>query len=120
MKHWRLVHAHGDIGGLLVNVRNDTADLTVKPVLGTVITNVTDDFPGNLGNIHIAAGGNLTHDVNQTRGNRGLAGYASLGILRQNGVQHGIGDLIADLIGMAFGYGFRSKQKMSCHIYFSF
>ena len=104
-----LVHAHGNIAGLLVNVGDDAAGIAVKAVLGAVVADVADDLPRDLGDIHIAVGGDLAHDVYQTSGRRGFAGYAAIGILGQNGVQYGIGDLIADLVGMTLGHGFRGK-----------
>ena len=105
----RLVHAQSDIAGLLVDVGNNTAGIAVKAVLGAVITDIPDNFPGDLGNIHVAAGGDLAHDVYQAGGSGGLAGHASVGVLGQNGVQHRVRDLVADLVGVALGHGFRGK-----------
>ena len=114
-----LVHAHGDIRGLLVDRGNDGAGVAVKAVLAAVVANIPDHSPGNMGNIHIAVGGDLTHDMDEAGAGRGLAGHAAHGVLFQDGVQHGVGDLVADLVGMAFGHGFRSKQIVSCHNAFS-
>ena len=105
----RLVHAQSDIAGLLVDVGNNTAGIAVKAVLGAVITDIPDNFPGDLGNIHVAAGGDLAHDVYQAGGSGGLAGHASVGVLGQNGVQHRVRDLVADLVGVALSHGFRGK-----------
>ena len=43
------------------------------------------------------------------RGER-FASDAGFGILREQGVQNGIGDLVADFVRMAFGNGFRCKD----------
>mgnify|MGYP000778612445 CR=1 FL=1 len=104
-----MVDAEGDVCALFVDVRDDGAGLAVKAVLGTVITDIPDNFPGDLGNIHVAAGGDLAHDVYQAGGSGGLAGHASVGVLGQNGVQHRVRDLVADLVGVALGHGFRGK-----------
>ena len=74
---------------------------------------------GDLGDVHVAVGGDLAHDVDQAGGGAGLAGHAAVGILLEDRVQNRVGDLVADLIGMSLGNGFRSKQ-MSCHGFFSF
>ena len=62
---------------------------------------------------------NSTHNVDQTGGGAGLTRHASVGILLENSVQHRVADLVADLVGMPLGNGFRGKQ-MSCHDDFSF
>ena len=111
-----LVHAHGDVGGLLVDGGDDSAGVAVKAELGAVVADIPHHVPGDLGDVHVAAGGDLTHDVDQTGGHSGLAGHTGGGVLRQNGVQHRVGDLVADLVGMSFGHGFRSKESFQ-HIF---
>ena len=113
-----LVHAQRDIAGLLVDVGDDGAGIAVEAVLGAVVADVQHHLTGDLGNVHIAAGGDLTHNVDEAGGGAGLAGHAAIGVLLKNRVQHRVGDLVADLIGMPLGNGFRSKQ-MSCHDDFS-
>ena len=113
------VHAQRDVAGLLVDVGDDGAGVAVKAVLGAVVADVQHHLTGDLGDIHIAVGGDLTHDVDQAGGGAGLAGHAAIGVLLKDRVQHRVGDLVADLIGMPLGNGFRSKQ-MSCHDNFSF
>ena len=110
----RLVHAQRDVAGLLVDVGDDGAGIAVKAVGGVIVADVADHFAGDLGDVHIAGGGDLAHNVDQTGGSGGLAGHAAIGILLKNGVQNGVADLVADLIGMSLGNGFGSKQ-MLCH-----
>ncbi len=109
-----LVHAQRDIAGLLIDVGDDGAGVAVKAIGGVVVADVTDHLAGDLGNIHIAGGGDLAHNVDKARGSGGLAGHAAIGILLENGVQNGVADLVADLIGMSLGNRFGSKQ-MLCH-----
>ena len=90
--------------------------VAVKAVLGPVIADLPDDLAGNLGDIHIAAGADLAHDVDKAGGNGGFAGHAALGVLLQDGVQHSVGNLVADLIGMPLGNGFGSKEIVA-HIF---
>ncbi len=107
------VHAHGDVGGLLVDGGDHGAGVAVKAVLAPVIADVPDHLPGDVGDVHIAAGGDLAHHVDQSGAGRGLTGHAAQGILRQDGVQDGVGDLVADLVGMPLGDGFGSKETMA-------
>ena len=44
----------------------------------------------------------------------GLAGHPAIGVLGQDGVQHRVGDLVADLVGVPFGDGFRGENTV-CH-----
>ena len=39
----------------------------------------------------------------------------AVGVVGQDLVEDGIGDLIADLVGMSLGNGLGSKQMMLCH-----
>ena len=111
----RFVNAESDVGGLFVNVRDYAAGVAVKAVLCSVVADLTDDVSCDLGNIDIAARADLAHDVDKPRGSRGLAGNSAVGVLLKYCVQHRIGDLVADFVGMTFGHGFGSKQVMSCH-----
>ena len=40
-----------------------------------------------------------------------FAGYVRVGVFGKNGVEHGVGDLVAYFVGMALGDGFRRKQS---------
>ena len=105
----RFVNAESDVGGLFVNVRDYAAGFAVKAVLCPVVADLTDDVSCDLGNIDIAARADLAHDVDKPRGSRGLAGNSAVGVLLKYCVQHRIGDLVADLIGMSLGHGLGSE-----------
>ena len=105
-----IVGTQRNVGALLVNVGDHGAGVGVKAILGAGIADVPDHIAGHAGNVHIALGGDLTHDVHQTGGAGSLAGHAGVGVLGQNGIQHGIADLVADLIGMPLGDGLGRKQ----------
>ena len=111
----RFVHAQGDVRGLFVDGGDDAAGIAVKAVLATVIADLPHHFPGDLGDIHIAGGGDLAHHMDEAGAGCGLAGHAAHGILGQDGIQDGVGNLIADLVGMSFRHRFRGKQVVSCH-----
>ena len=108
------VHTHGDIRALLVDVGDHGAGVGVKAVFGAGVADAGHHLPHQLLKVHIAAGGDLAHDVDQAGGHAGLAGHPGVGVLGQDLVQDGVRDLVADLVGMPLGDGFGCK-KMSCH-----
>ena len=105
----RLVHAHSDIRGLLVDSRDHRAVFRVKAVFPAVIANLPDRVPYNLLDVYIAFGGDLTHDQHHARSGSRLAGHPAHGILLKQGVQNRVGNLVADLVRVSFGYGFGGK-----------
>ena len=111
-----VVGAQGDVGGLLVDAGDDAAGVAVEAVLGPVIADVPHHVPDDLGDVHIALGADLAHHVDKAGGHGGLAGHAAVGVVFQDGVQHRVGDLVADLIGMSLGDGLGSKEIVA-HIY---
>ena len=104
-----LVHAHRDITGLLVDGNQHAAGVAVKAVFSAVIADIDNGLAGNAGDVHIALGGNFTKDMDLAGGHNGFAGYTTLGVFLEDGVQDSIGNLVGDFIRMAFGYGFRGK-----------
>ena len=112
-------HAHGDIGALLVDIGKHGACVRVKAVFGAGITDVPHNVAHNLLEIHIAFRGDLTHDMHKARTGSHLTGHTAVRVFFQQRVQNGVGDLVADLIGMPLGDGFGGK-KFSCHFCFPF
>ncbi|CDB87766.1 putative uncharacterized protein PY07799 [Firmicutes bacterium CAG:170] len=106
------VHAHGDIGGLLVDGGQDRAAAAVEAAFGVVIADAGDGIARNARDVHIAARGDFAHDQNEAGRGRAFTGDARLRVLRQNGVQNAVGDLVADLVGMSFGHGFRGENSL--------
>src|SRR5699024_813989 len=80
-------------------------------VLGAVIADGTDDLAGDAGDIDVAGGGDLAHNMDKAGGTGGLAGDAGAGVLRKNGVEDGVGNLVADFIGMPLGDGFGREKN---------
>ena len=113
-----VVDTHGDVGGLLIDSGHHRTGGIVKISLFAVIADIFDHAASNRGNIHDRGGGDLAHDHHHAGGAGSLAGYVGVRILREDRVQHGVGNLITDLVGMAFGYGLRRKEKL-VHIYTS-
>ena len=101
----RVVNAHGDIRGLPPHGDHDIAAVAVEAHLGAVIARVTDGLAGDLGDIDAGGRGDLAHDEHHAGRRRCLAGDAAHGILLEHGVEHAVGDKVAQLIGMALCNG---------------
>ena len=74
------------------------------------------DEPVHLRRLHGIRDGqpvSYTHLVDETRGRRGLTGHPARGVLGQDGVQHRIGDLVANFVGMSFCYGLGCKKSVA-------
>ncbi len=118
------VHAHGDVGALLVDGAHDPAGVGVKAVFGAIVADLGDHLADDLLDIHVGPGADFAAHDNHAGGDEGLAGHASvldaavgirthLDFAGHDGIQHGIRDLVADLVGMAFGDGFGSKKILA-------
>ena len=103
-------NALGDIGALAMYGGDDGAGIRVKAQRGIVITDIADHLAGDLFHVALAVGRDFAHDHHQTRGGAALAGHAGGGILAQHFIQDGVGNLIANLIGMSFGNAFGGKE----------
>ena len=63
-----------------------------------------------MGQVGIALGGDLSGDNRHARGHQRFAGHMRVRVLRQQRVQHGVGDLVGYLVGVAFGHGFGGEE----------
>ena len=123
-----LVDAHGDVRRLLVDGVDHAACFAVETKLRAVVADLADHVAHDAGNVHVSLGANLAGHHDHAGGGHGLAsaadlsrigrmpvggdvaGCGQLGLLGQNGVQDGVGNLVADLVGMSLGNGFRGEQ----------
>ena len=103
-------HALGDVSRLLLNRYAYPATLEVDAEVGVNVTRFAKRFPDDPGNIHVGCGRDLSHDHNQAIGDTCLAGYTAHGVILQHRVQHPVRYLVAQLVGMAFGYRLRGQQ----------
>ena len=124
----RTVDALGDIGALLVDHVDDAAGLAVEAVFGAVVADAADHIAGDLLHIHVGLGADLARDEYRAGGREGLAGAAHVvhargpargravalclesGLLGQYRVENRIRDLVADLVRVPLGDGFRGEE----------
>ena len=107
------IHTHGDVRGLLVEGREHLAAGSIDPVLGIVIADLEDRLSHETRHVDLARGRDLTRDDRHAGGHEGLTRHPGVRIVHQHGVQNGIGNLIRDLIRMAFCDGFGRKESMA-------
>ena len=105
-------HSLGDIRRLFVNGGDDPAGVGVEAVLGPRVADPGDGLPGDPGDVHIGVRGDLARHDDQTGGDQGLARHSAVGVVLQHRVEHGVGYLVGDLIGMALTHRLRREQEI--------
>ena len=107
----RVVDAGRDVGRLLFKVNLDQRMVCVEADLFVVVPDVADRFADSPLYVELRMGGDLADDYAQAFGNRRLAGYASIWILPEHSVEHGVRDLVTHFVRMAFGDRFRGQEE---------
>ena len=110
----RLVDALRDLRGLLFDRRDDSAGPVIEAVIGVRVPDVAHDVPHEVRHVDVRVGGDLAGDEDHARRRRGLAGDAGVGILPQALVEHAVGHLVAELVGVAFGHRFAREEDAVC------
>jgi hypothetical protein len=107
-----LVHAHGDVGRLLVDRGDDAAGVAVEPVGGADVADVADRPAHQLRHVHVAGRGDLARHDHEARRQQRLARHAAPGVLRENRVEHRVGNLVGDLVGVPLSHRLRREQVL--------
>lgn len=102
-----VVKTLSDIGGLLLNGNHDVAGLVVEALVGGVVADLLDGASDDVLVVNGSLGGDLTEDHDHTGLGGRLASDLGEGVLSKAGIEDGIGNLITDLVGVAFTDGFR-------------
>ena len=110
-----LVDTLRDVGALRIERHEHTTGLGIEAEFGVGIADVLDDSASNLGDVDIGVGRDLAGHQAQPRGHERLARHARLGILREDGVEHRVGHLIGDLVGVSFGDALRGERVVTAH-----
>ena len=114
------IHALGNVARLLVDARNHRAGIGVEAVERVVVADRGHHAADQRLEVDIGLGGDLARDDHQPGGRQGLGRHAAVGVLLQAGVENCVGDLVGNLVRMAFGHGFRGKQKTVAQLKNSF
>ena len=105
------VNALGDVARLLVDAGDDGAGVGVEAVKRVVVADGGDDAAHQRLEVDVGLGGDFARDDHKSGGGQSFRSHAAVGVLLQAGIENGVGDLVGNLVGMAFGHGFRGKQK---------
>ena len=107
------IDAHGDVGGLGMQVAGIVGHRPVKALLG--VANIPHGVPDlvfkatdNVADLFVA-GAAFARQDDTIGGDHGLARNARFGILAQEGVDHDVGDAVGNLVGVTFGDAFAGE-----------
>ena len=109
------IHALLNVGALGGDGVQDQHPIGVKDVIIVRIADFTDCLAGNRIEVGLRFGRDFPSHHYQIGLGVGFARYAAARILRQTGIQHGIGNGIADFVRMAFADGLGRKDVVLAH-----
>jgi hypothetical protein len=90
-------------GGLLVDGDHDAAGRGVEAPLRVRVADLRDLLADDAGDVDVRLGRDLAGHDDEARRDQRLAGDAPRRVVRENGVEHGVRDLVGDLVGVPFG-----------------
>ena len=98
-----------DVGRLLVDGREDAARRGIELIGALVVADPVDHAAGYPLHIDIGLRAHLARHNHQTGGAEGFAGDLRIGVVTQELIENGIGNLIRDLVGVSFRHRLRRK-----------
>ena len=111
------VHALVDVRRLLADQVQHATGGAVEADVGAVVADVHDDLAGQRFQVDPGAGGDFTGHDGHARLHHGFAGHARALVLGQDGVEDRIGNLVGDLVRMAFGDRFGGEEVVGHSAY---
>ena len=109
------IYALGYIGGLLADGVQNRAGSTIEAKIRTVVANVQDHVAAEVFEIDPGGGGYFASQYDHTGLHHGFARDPCIRVRGNDRVEHGIRNLIRDLVRMTLGYGFRRERGIACH-----
>ena len=106
----RNIDAVPDVRRLLLDRYEHAGRFGIESVLWRGVSDVPDDFPRHRGDVHISGGRDLAEHEHYARRTSRLACDPCLGILGEDGVQHPVRYLVAQLVRVPFRHGLRGQQ----------
>src|SRR5207302_10855526 len=100
---------------LLVDSDHAAAGVAVESVGPTVVADTAHGVAYQPGDVDVPDGGDLPRHHDEPGGEERLAGDPPVGVVGQDGVQHGIGDLVRHLVGMALGHRLGGERVTGAH-----
>ena len=110
------IYALGDVAALGRDGVEDEHAIGMEDIIIVCVANVADRLAGDGVEIEPRFGRDLASDDDQITFGIGLAGDTAGRILRQAGVEHRIGDGIANFVRVALAHGFGRKDVVFAHV----
>src|SRR5690606_28062577 len=109
------VDAHGDIRRLFADRVEYGAGGAIEADIRTVVADVEDDLAHHVFQVNIRGSGDFTGDDGHAGFHQGFYRNTGVGIILDDRIQHGVGNLIRHFVRMAFRNGFRGKDGVFAH-----
>ena len=106
------VDALGDVRRLFLDRDQRAAGQVVEPVLGLRVPDVSDRVADDLLEVDVGGRRDLPQDDDETGRRRRLARDSCVRVLADDRIEDRVGDLIAHLVGVPLGHGFRGEQVL--------
>src|SRR5207249_4297328 len=87
----------------------------MKHIIVVGVTNLADRLARNSVEVELRLGGDFPADDHQVAFCISLTGHATGWVLGQAGIQHRVGNRVANLVRMALADGFRRKDVIFAH-----
>ncbi|MBG9885040.1 hypothetical protein ABE10_00250, partial [Bacillus toyonensis] len=111
----RLVDAVCDVAGLFPHGDAHSAGRAVESHIARGVADPVDDVADDRRDVGIGIGADLAGDMDQPRGDQRLDRDARAFVLRDQPVEDAVGDLVADLVGVAFRHGLGREKAQGAH-----
>ena len=89
---------------------HDSAGGAIQAVFDVGVAYPLHDIAGDAIEVQAGIGGDFTGDHDKVLGSYGFASDPSHGVVAEDGIQHGVGDLVTQLVWVPFGYRLGSQQ----------
>src|SRR5579862_3990753 len=108
-------YALADVRRLALDRGDDRAAVAVEAALGRGVADVADHVLRDLAELGLGLAGDLAGDHDEPGLDERLARDTTVGIARQQRVQDGVGDLVADLVRVALVHGLGGEDVVLQH-----
>ncbi len=98
--------AGGNLGALLAKRDEDATGVGIEAMTRVGVPNVGEHLAHHILDVDVGVGRDLAEHEDQPARRRRLTGNPAHRILGQRRVEHGVGDLVANLVRVAFRHGF--------------
>ena len=109
------VDALRDVGRLLRHQHVHEHLVRVEHVVVVDVADLADALARDLDEVELGLGRDLAADDHDVRLDVGFAGDAAELVLREAGVEDGVGNRVGDFVGMTFADGFRGEDVSVAH-----